>query len=84
MHEPDHLQLHQSASPLSVYTQLEVEDECIMLEVRLHITIEVVSQLDKAEESKWLSPEELSLHNILVEQIRYMQMVVKAQDDAPS
>jgi hypothetical protein len=61
-----------------------VEDECLTPEVLLHIAFEVVSQLDKAEESGWLSPEEHSLHDFVVDQMRSLQMVVEAQDDAPS
>jgi hypothetical protein len=43
-----------------------------MPEVLLHIAFEVVSQLYKykAKESRWLLPEELSVRDFLVEQIR--------------
>jgi hypothetical protein len=61
-----------------------VHDECLTLEVLLHIAFEVISQLDKAEESRWLSPEEFSLCDFLVQQIRSLQLVVEAQGDAPS
>jgi hypothetical protein len=61
-----------------------VQDECLTLEVLLHIAFEVISQLDKAEESRWLSPEEFSLCDFLVQQIRSLQLVVEAQGDAPS
>jgi hypothetical protein len=44
----------------------------------------VISQLGKAEESRWLSPEELSLCDFLVEQIRSLHLVVEEQDVAPS
>jgi hypothetical protein len=47
----------------------EVEDECLTPEVLLHVAYEVVSQLDKAEESMLLSLEEHSLPDFLVEQI---------------
>jgi hypothetical protein len=50
----------------------------------LHITFEVVSQLDKVKDFRSLSPEELSLRDFLNEQIRSLQLVVEAQDDAPS
>jgi hypothetical protein len=52
--------------PSSFCSQPEVEDEYLSLEVRLHIAFNVVSQLDKAEDSMSLSPEELSLRNFLV------------------
>jgi hypothetical protein len=46
---------------------------------------EVVSQLDTAEEFRWLSPEVLSLHDFLVEHISTLQVVVEAHDaSAPS
>jgi hypothetical protein len=48
---------------------LEVEDECLAPEVLLHIAYEVVSQLDRAEESRLLSLDDQSLHDFLVEQI---------------
>jgi hypothetical protein len=60
------------------------EDVCLTSEVRLRIALEVVTQLGKAEDYRWLSPEELSLHEFLVEQIWSLQMVVEAQDDASS
>jgi hypothetical protein len=41
-----------------------------MPEVWLHIAFEVISQLDKANESRWLSPEEVSIRDFLVEQTR--------------
>jgi hypothetical protein len=40
--------------------------------------------LGKTEESMWLSPEELSLHVFLVEQIRPLRLVVEEQGIAPS
>jgi hypothetical protein len=46
-----------------------VEDDYLSPDMRLHIVFEVVSQLDKAEDFKWLSPEEVSLRDFLVEQI---------------
>jgi hypothetical protein len=52
--------------PSSFYSQHEVEDEYLSLEVRLHIAFDVVSQLGKAKYSMSLSPEELSLRNFLV------------------
>jgi hypothetical protein len=62
-----------------------VEDKCLTPEVLLHIANEVVSQLDRAKESKWLSPEEHSLHDFLVEHVGSLQFVVEVQDDyAPS
>jgi hypothetical protein len=45
------------------------EDVCLTSEVRLRIALEVVTQLGKAEDYRWLSPEELSLREFLVEQI---------------
>jgi hypothetical protein len=40
-----------------------VEVEYLSLDMRLYVALEVVSQLDKAEDSRWLSPEELSLYD---------------------
>jgi hypothetical protein len=82
--EPYHLQSPRLSLSSSICSQPEVEDECLTPEVRLHIAFEVVSQLHKTQESRWLSPAELSLHEFLVEQIRSLQMVAEAQDDAPS
>jgi hypothetical protein len=65
--EPFHYQLPQS--PSSICSQPVVEDEYLLPEVRLHIAFEVVSQLDKAEDARWLSPKELSFCDFLVEQI---------------
>jgi hypothetical protein len=59
-----------------------VEDECLTLEVLLHIAYEVVSQLDRAKEFMLLSLNEQSLHNFLEEHIRSLQLVVEAQDDS--
>jgi hypothetical protein len=59
------------------------EDEYLSLEVWLHIAFEVIFQLDKAEDFRWLSLEDLCLCDFLVEQIRSLQLVVEAQDDAP-
>jgi hypothetical protein len=84
MLEPYHLQPPCLSSPSSIFSQLEVEDVCLTSEVRLHIALEVVAQLDKVKDFRWLSPDELSLCEFLVEQIRSLQMVVEAQDDAPS
>jgi hypothetical protein len=61
-----------------------VEDEDLSPKMWLHITFKVVSQLDKAEDFRLLSPEELSLGEFLIEQIHSLQLVVEAQDDAPS
>jgi hypothetical protein len=72
------------SSPSSIHSQPEVEDECLTPEVRLHIALEVVTQLDKAEDFIRLSSEKLSLREFLVEQISSLLMVVEAQDDAPS
>jgi hypothetical protein len=80
--EPVHYQLPRS--PSSICSQPVVEDEYLLPEVRLHIAFEVVSQLDKAEDARWLSPKELSFCDFLVEQIWSLQLVVKMQDDAPS
>jgi hypothetical protein len=55
-------------SPSSIHFQSEAEDDCLTPEVRLHIALKVVAQLDKAEDFRWLSPEELSLREFLVEQ----------------
>jgi hypothetical protein len=59
----------------------EEEDECLAPEVLLHIAYEVVSQLEKVEEFRQLSLEELSLRDFLVEQIHTLQPVVEAQED---
>jgi hypothetical protein len=72
------------SSPSSIHSQPEAEDDCLTPEVRLHIALEVVAQLDKAEDFIRLSSEKLSLREFLVEQISSLLMVVKAQDDAPS
>jgi hypothetical protein len=64
--------------------QPKINDECLKLEVQLHISFKMISQLVKAEESRWLSPEELSLHDFLAEQIRSLQLVVEEQGVAPS
>jgi hypothetical protein len=56
-----------------------MDEECLTPEVQLHIVFKVISQLGKAEESRCLSPEELSLRDFLVEQIRSLQLVVKAR-----
>jgi hypothetical protein len=61
-----------------------VEDEHLSPEMRLHVAFEVVSQLDKGEDFRSLSPEELSLCDFLNERIRSLQLVVETQDDAPS
>jgi hypothetical protein len=61
-----------------------MDDECLTLEVLMHIAFEVISQLSKAEESRWLSPKELSLHDFLVEQFGSSQLVVEVQGVAPS
>jgi hypothetical protein len=84
MLEPYHLQPPCLSSPLSIFSQIEAEDVCLTSEVRLHIALEVVAQLDKVKDFRWLSPDELSFCEFLVEQIRSLQMVVEAQDDAPS
>jgi hypothetical protein len=57
-----------------------VEDDYLTSKDRLHIALEVVAQLDNAEDFRWLSPDELSLHEFLVEQTKSLQMVVEAQD----
>jgi hypothetical protein len=44
----------------------------------------VISQLGKTEESRWLSLEELSLRDFLVEQFRSLKLVVEEQCVAPS
>jgi hypothetical protein len=59
--------------------QPEVEDECLKPEVLLHITFEVIFQLDKATEARWLSPEEISLRDFLVEQYRSLHMVIRCE-----
>jgi hypothetical protein len=64
--------------------QPEVDDECLTPEVLLHLAFEVISQLDKAEDSRWLSPEELSLQDFPTEHIRSLQVVVVEQGIAPS
>jgi hypothetical protein len=64
--------------------QFEMHEECLTPEVLLHIAFEMISQLGKAEESRCLSPEELSLYDFLVEQIRSLQLVVEEKDIAPS
>jgi hypothetical protein len=62
-----------------------VEDDCLAPDILLHITYEVVSQLDRAEESKCLSSKEHSLCYFLVEQVGCLQFIVQVQDDsAPS
>jgi hypothetical protein len=48
----------------------KMEDERTSPEVLLHIAYEVVSQLDKPEEFRLLLPEEESLRDFLVDQIR--------------
>jgi hypothetical protein len=58
-----------------------VEDDCLTSKERLHIALEVVTQLDNTNDFRWLSPEELSLHEFLVELTKSLQMVVEAQDD---
>jgi hypothetical protein len=68
-------------SPSSFCSQTKAEDEYLSPEVRLHITFEVVSQLDKVEVFRSLLSEEHSLHDL---QIRLLHLVVEAQDDAPS
>jgi hypothetical protein len=84
MQEPNHHQPPRSPwSPSSFCSQPEVEDEYLSPEMRLHIAFEVVSQLDKAKNFRWLPLEELSFRDFLVEQIRSLQLVVEAQDDAP-
>jgi hypothetical protein len=55
-----------------------------MWKMRLHIAFELISKLDKTEESRWLSLQELSLHDFLVEQIRSLQLVVEEQGIAKS
>jgi hypothetical protein len=62
--------LPSSRSPSSFYPHSEEEDEYLLPEVRLHISFKVISQLDKAEDFRWLLPKELSLCDFLVEQIR--------------
>jgi hypothetical protein len=57
-------------SPSSSDSQPEVEDEYLSSEMRLYVAFEVVSHLDKAEDFRSLSPEELSLRDFLNEQIR--------------
>jgi hypothetical protein len=43
------------ASVALTLVQSEVEDECLKAEVLLHIAFEVISQLDKVTEFRWLS-----------------------------
>jgi hypothetical protein len=78
--EPYHLYLSCSPSPSSIHSEPEVEDDYLTSKDRLHIALEVVVQLDNAEDFRWLSPEELSLYEFLVEQTKSLQMVVEAQD----
>jgi hypothetical protein len=59
----------------------EEEDECLAIEILLHIAYEVVSQLDNAEDFIQLSLEEHSLRYFLVEQIHSLQVVIEAQED---
>jgi hypothetical protein len=47
----------------------ELEDERLSPEVLLHIAYEVVSQLDRAEEFRTLSPDKEDLHDFLEDQI---------------
>jgi hypothetical protein len=61
-----------------------MDDECLTSEVLHHIAFEVISQLDKVEEYRWLLPKELSLRNFLVEKIRSLQLVIEEQGVAPS
>jgi hypothetical protein len=69
--------------PSSISSQSEAKDVCVTLEVQLHIALEVVAQLDKAKDFRWLLPEKLSLREFLVEQISSLRMVFEVQDDAP-
>jgi hypothetical protein len=64
-----------------VFLPPQEEDECVTLDVLLHIAYEVVSQLDDAADFWQLSFEELSLRDFLVEQIDSLQLVVQAQVD---
>jgi hypothetical protein len=52
-----------------LYSPLELEDERPSSVVLLHIAYEGVSQLDRAEDFRLLSPEEESLRDFLVDQI---------------
>jgi hypothetical protein len=70
--------------PSLISSQSEAKDVCVTLEVQLHIALEVVAQLDKAKDFRWLLLEKLSLREFLVEQISSLRMVFEVQDDAPS
>jgi hypothetical protein len=65
-HAPLLSQVSIALTQVPLPSQPVVEDECLTPEILLHIAFEVTSQLDKAEESRWLSPEEFSLRDFLV------------------
>jgi hypothetical protein len=73
-----------ASSHVPLPPQPEVGDECLTPQLLLHIAFEVISQLDKGEDSRWLQPEELSLWDFLVEQIQSLQLAVVEQGIAPS
>jgi hypothetical protein len=54
-----------------------VEDSFPTSEIRLHITINVVSRLNSMEEARSLSVEEQSLHEFLLDQILFLQELLE-------
>jgi hypothetical protein len=66
-----------SVAVVDAYPEPSAMDILLMLEIWLHIIINITSHLNAVEETRLLSVEELSLHEFLLDQILFLQELLE-------